>query len=160
MEDEPFPNALRVLRHTNCGHGSLLLRSHWCMRMLYLGILSDRVQALPFDTSLSVVSFSFFFFVTMKTYHAPSSALIWRRTYFLFVIVFPVLAFTAHLVALLKTHSVRRTDDMHCDNTYPLWCVSCRPVRSLAHQHRLGLVFWVMRVLPYSCLLPVSSFPF
>ncbi|KAI0252862.1 hypothetical protein BJV78DRAFT_1305335 [Lactifluus subvellereus] len=50
-----------------------------------------------------------------------SSALLWRRAYYLFVIVFPVLAFTAHLTAVLKTHSVQPMNDLHCDNTSPLW---------------------------------------
>jgi hypothetical protein len=39
MEDESFQNASIVLCRTNRDHRSMLPRSHWHMRMLYLGIV-------------------------------------------------------------------------------------------------------------------------
>jgi hypothetical protein len=56
----------------------------------------------------------------------PFSALRWRRAYYFFVIVVPLLAFTAYLVAVLKTDSVHPGSDLHCDSTSPLWFVGCR----------------------------------
>jgi hypothetical protein len=41
MEDEPVSNAALVLCRTDRDHRSLFPHSHGCMRMLYLGILSD-----------------------------------------------------------------------------------------------------------------------
>lgn len=55
MEDDSFQYAARVLRHANRHHGSLLPRSDRRVRVLYLGLVSNRVQALPFYTSLSIV---------------------------------------------------------------------------------------------------------
>jgi hypothetical protein len=55
MEDEPVPHAPLVLYRTDRDHRSMLPHSHGRMRMLYLGILSDRLQAIPFHTSIGVV---------------------------------------------------------------------------------------------------------
>ncbi|KAI0284623.1 hypothetical protein BGY98DRAFT_947825 [Russula aff. rugulosa BPL654] len=52
---------------------------------------------------------------------ASASALRWRRAHCVFVIVVPLLAFTAYLVAVLKTDSVHPGSDLHCDSTSPLW---------------------------------------
>jgi len=40
--------------------------------------------------------------------------------YYLFVVAFPLLAFTAHLTVVLKTDSVHPANAMHCDNTSPV----------------------------------------
>ncbi|KAH9985623.1 hypothetical protein BJV74DRAFT_552676 [Russula compacta] len=56
-----------------------------------------------------------------RSIQASASALLWRKAYYFFVIIFPSLAFTAYLVAVLKTNSVQPMNDMHCDNTSPLW---------------------------------------
>ncbi|KAI0264748.1 hypothetical protein BC834DRAFT_970673 [Gloeopeniophorella convolvens] len=56
-----------------------------------------------------------------QSIQASGSALMWRKTYYLFVVAFPVLASTAHLVAVLKTGSVKPLDDLHCDSVSPLW---------------------------------------
>jgi hypothetical protein len=56
MEDDSFQYAPLVLRRANRDHRPMLPRSDRCMRLLYLGILSDGLQALPFDTSISLVS--------------------------------------------------------------------------------------------------------
>jgi hypothetical protein len=55
MEDESFQNAALVLYRTNRNHRSMLPRSHWHMRMFYLGLVSNRLQAVSFDTSVGVV---------------------------------------------------------------------------------------------------------
>jgi hypothetical protein len=43
-------------------------------------------------------------------------------------VVFPLLAFSAYLVAVLKTDSVHPVTDLHCDNSSPL--MVCRPPSS------------------------------
>jgi hypothetical protein len=43
MEDESVPHAALVLYRADCDHWSMFPHSHGCMRMLYLGILSDRL---------------------------------------------------------------------------------------------------------------------
>jgi hypothetical protein len=43
MEDESVPNAPLVLYRTDLDHRSMLPHSHGHMRMLYLGIVSDRL---------------------------------------------------------------------------------------------------------------------
>lgn len=55
MEDESVPNAPLVLYRTDRGHRPMLSHSHGHMRMLYLGIVSDGLQAIPFDTSIGFV---------------------------------------------------------------------------------------------------------
>jgi len=60
-------------------------------------------------------------FKPYRSIQASASALLWRRTYYLFVVVVPLLSFTAYLVAILKTDSVHPANDLHCDITYPLW---------------------------------------
>jgi hypothetical protein len=142
MEDDPCQYAARALHYTNCDHHSLLPPSYWCMRMLCLGLVSNRVQAVPFYTSLSIVSIFIFGACSRETWELsiPSSALLWRKAYYFFVIVFPVLASTAYLVAVLKTHSVQQMDDLHCDNTSPLWYVSCLLPVSSSRFNSLALV--------------------
>jgi len=56
MEDDSFQHAPLVLRHADRDHCSMLPRSHWRMRLLYLGIVSDGLQTLPLDTSISIRS--------------------------------------------------------------------------------------------------------
>lgn len=60
-------------------------------------------------------------FKPYRSIQASASALRWRKAYYFFVIVVPLLAFTAYLVAVLKTDSVHPVSDMHCDNSSPLW---------------------------------------
>ncbi|KAN0111790.1 hypothetical protein V8E52_008170 [Russula decolorans] len=60
-------------------------------------------------------------FKPYRSIQASASALRWRRAYYFFVVVVPLLAFTAYLVAVLKTDSVHPVSDLHCDNTSPLW---------------------------------------
>ena len=55
MEDDSFQYAPLVLRRADRDHRSMLPRSDWRVRLLYLGIVFDRLQALPFDTSVSIV---------------------------------------------------------------------------------------------------------
>ena len=75
----------------------------------------------------------------------PFSALRWRKAYCLFVIVIPSLAFTAYLVAVLKTDSVHPVSDLHCDNTSPLWYVGCHLPGCVSH-----LIFVRPRLLGYA----------
>ena len=92
---------------------------------------------------------------------ASSSALLWRRAYYFFVVAFPLLAFTAHLVAVLKTDSVHPVNDLHCDNTSPLWYDSqlSPEQRFIIKTYLLsGLDYWATLALPYSCLRLALSF--
>jgi hypothetical protein len=56
MEDDPFQNAALVLCRTDRRHRSMLPHSHRHMRLLYLGLVSDGLQAIPFDTGIGIVS--------------------------------------------------------------------------------------------------------
>ncbi|KAF8480266.1 hypothetical protein DFH94DRAFT_741603 [Russula ochroleuca] len=60
-------------------------------------------------------------FKPYRSIQASASALLWRRAHYLFVVVVPLLTFTAFLVAVLKTDSVHPVSDLHCDVTSPLW---------------------------------------
>ncbi|KAI9507250.1 hypothetical protein F5148DRAFT_1309864 [Russula earlei] len=89
-------------------------------------VVQTVIIALSFHVLTGVVGcFTWASYLTVfKPYssiQASASALLWRRAYFLFVVAFPLLAFTAHLTAVLKTNSVHPANAMHCDNTYPLW---------------------------------------
>ena len=81
----------------------------------------------------------------MRAKAPPSSALRWRRAYYFFVVVVPLLAFTAYLVAVLKTDSVHPVSDLHCDNTSPLWYVGCRLPVCVSHH-----IFIRPRLLGYA----------
>lgn len=150
MEDESLQNAAVVLCRTDRHHRSMLPRSHWRVRMLYLGLVSNGLQAVPFGTSVGVVRGFLLYLLTMKAKVPHFSALLWRRTYYLFVVVVPLLTFTAFLVAVLKTDSVHPESDLHCDVTSPLWYVrllSSR-VRFASQFSLLGLVSWATLVPP------------
>jgi hypothetical protein len=123
MEDESSHNAAVVLCRTDRDHRSMLPRSHWHMRMLYLGLVSNGIQAVPFSTGVGVVRDLLPYLLDMKAKIPHFSALLWRRAYYLFVVVVPLLTFTAFLVAVLKTDSVHPASDLHCDITSPLWYV-------------------------------------
>ena len=56
MEDDSLPYAAHLLRRTDRDHRSMLPRSHWRVRVLHLGLISDRFQAVQFDTSIGIVS--------------------------------------------------------------------------------------------------------
>ena len=56
LEDDSLPYAPLVLRHTDRDHRPMFPRSHWRVRVLHLGLVSDRFQAVPFDTSIGIVS--------------------------------------------------------------------------------------------------------
>ena len=55
MEDDSLPYAALVLRRTDRDHRSMFPRSDWRVRVLHLGLVSDRFQAVPFDTSIGIV---------------------------------------------------------------------------------------------------------
>jgi len=59
----------------------------------------------------------------------------------LFVVVFPLLAFTAHLTAVLETDSVHPANAMHCDNTSPLWYVTYHLPESGLHLNFIFCLF-------------------
>ena len=71
----------------------------------------------------------------MRANAPPFSALRWRRAYYFFAIVVPILVFTAYLVAVLKTDSVHpvAVSDLYCDTTSPLWYVGCRLPVCVSH---------------------------
>lgn len=51
----------------------------------------------------------------------------WKPVYLIFIFAFPVAAFVAHLTVIIKFDAVKPTDDdMGCDATDPMWCVSPR----------------------------------
>lgn len=66
MEDESLQNAAVVLCRTDRHHRSMLPRSHWRVRMLYLGLVSNGLQAVPFGTSVGVVRGFLLYLLTMK----------------------------------------------------------------------------------------------
>jgi hypothetical protein len=55
MEDDSFQHAALLLRHTGRDDRPMFPRSDWRMRMLYLGLVSNRLQAVPLNTSISFV---------------------------------------------------------------------------------------------------------
>ncbi|TFY77593.1 hypothetical protein EWM64_g6421 [Hericium alpestre] len=60
-------------------------------------------------------------FKSQQLTQTSRSTLSWRPSYFFLVVVYPALAFTAHLTVLLKLDAVKPSNDMHCDATDPLW---------------------------------------
>ena len=87
----------------------------------------------------------------MKAKVPPFSALLWRKAYYLFVVVVPLLSFTAYLVAILKTDSVHPVNALHCDISFPLWYVLVSsPVLRFTYLNlsSLGLVSWATLVSP------------
>ncbi|KAI0293998.1 hypothetical protein BC826DRAFT_362447 [Russula brevipes] len=102
MEDDALRNASLVLRRTSRGHRSVLPHHDWIC------------GCFTWASYLTV-------FKPYRSIQASASALLWRRAYYLFVVVFPLLAFSAYLVAVLKTDSVHPVTDLHCDNSSPLW---------------------------------------
>jgi hypothetical protein len=55
MADDTLPYAALVLRCTDRDHRSMFPRPDWRVRVLHLGFVSDRFQAVPFDTSIGIV---------------------------------------------------------------------------------------------------------
>jgi len=55
MEDDSLPYAALVLRRTDRDYRFMFPRSDWRVRVLHLGLVSDRFQAVPFDTSIGIV---------------------------------------------------------------------------------------------------------
>ncbi|KAI0305306.1 hypothetical protein B0F90DRAFT_1815539 [Multifurca ochricompacta] len=87
------------LEHDSFGYAARLLRAQTVIIALCFHVLTGPYRSIQ----------------------ASASALLWRRAYYLFVVVFPVLASTAHLVVVLKLDSVRPMNDLRCDVTSPLW---------------------------------------
>ncbi|TFY50518.1 hypothetical protein EVG20_g11471, partial [Dentipellis fragilis] len=60
-------------------------------------------------------------FKAQQLTQSSHSTLSWRPQYILLVVVYPSVAFAAHLAVILKTNSLKPTNDMHCDANDPLW---------------------------------------
>jgi len=56
VEDDSLPYAPLVLRRTDRDHRSMFPRSDWRVRVLHLGFVPDRFQAVPFNTSIGICS--------------------------------------------------------------------------------------------------------
>jgi hypothetical protein len=53
--------------------------------------------------------------------YASLSALRWRNIFVIPTVIFPVAATIVHTIVVLKTSSVKPTDDLHCDSSDPEW---------------------------------------
>lgn len=52
---------------------------------------------------------------------ATPRALRWRNIFVIPIIIFPIAATVVHTIVVLKTSSVKPTDDLHCDSSDPEW---------------------------------------
>ncbi|KAH7926239.1 hypothetical protein BV22DRAFT_1009497 [Leucogyrophana mollusca] len=50
-----------------------------------------------------------------------SSTLIWRKSYYLPILGFPLASIAAAVPVLLRYNAIQPTDDMHCDASHPIW---------------------------------------
>ncbi|OJA21098.1 hypothetical protein AZE42_10218 [Rhizopogon vesiculosus] len=52
---------------------------------------------------------------------SASSTLVWRNSYYLPIVVFPLGSLAVAVPILLSLHAIQPTDDLHCDATHPIW---------------------------------------